>query len=92
MDRLAADRKALELAQPELAGRRLPADMLTSSASGLDPDISPADAALQAARVARARGLPVAQVRALVAAHVQGRSPRRAGGAAGERAGIEPGA
>jgi potassium-transporting ATPase KdpC subunit len=74
VDRLAADRSALELAQPELAGRRLPADMLTTSASGLDPDISPADAALQAARVARARGLPVDQVRALVEAHVEGRT------------------
>ena len=36
-----ADRNALEHAQPELAGRPLPADMLTASASGLDPDISP---------------------------------------------------
>jgi len=74
VDRLAADRKALELTQPELAGRRLPADMLTTSASGLDPDISPADAALQAARVARARGLPVAQVWHFVTAHMQGRT------------------
>jgi K+-transporting ATPase ATPase C chain len=74
VERLAADRKALELTQPELAGRRLPADMLTTSASGLDPDISPADAALQATGVARARGLPVHQVQALVEAHVQGRT------------------
>ena len=52
----------------KLGGGRLPADAVTASASGLDPDISPAFAALQVARVARARGLPVGQVRGLVAA------------------------
>jgi K+-transporting ATPase ATPase C chain len=45
-----------------------PADMVTASASGLDPDISPETALLQAARVARARDLPVERVRALVMA------------------------
>src|SRR5271166_1083731 len=65
-ERLAADRKALELAQPELLGRALPADMLTTSASGLDPDISPADAILQGSRVALARGVTAEQIRALV--------------------------
>lgn len=73
-ERLAADRKALEETQPELAGAKLPADMLTASASGLDPDISPANAALQAARVARARGVPPAQIEALLQQHVTGRS------------------
>lgn len=47
----------------------VPADAVTRSGSGLDPDISPANAALQADQVARARGLPPAQVRALVARH-----------------------
>jgi K+-transporting ATPase ATPase C chain len=45
-----------------------PADMVTSSASGLDPDISPANAELQVARVAAARGLPPDQVRQAVRA------------------------
>ena len=64
--RLSADRKALERAQPELRGRPLPADMLTSSASGLDPDISLANAMLQASRVAKARGIPETKVLALL--------------------------
>ena len=50
-----------------------PADALTASASGLDPHISPAYAATQVPRVAAARGLDVARVRSLVAAHTQGR-------------------
>jgi K+-transporting ATPase ATPase C chain len=52
---------------------RIPSDMVTSSASGLDPDISPANAWLQVSRVARARGTDSARVRALLDAHVQGR-------------------
>jgi K+-transporting ATPase ATPase C chain len=51
----------------------VPVDMVTSSASGLDPDISPDNAVLQAARVATARGLPVDAVRQLIAAHMRGR-------------------
>lgn len=52
---------------------RVPSDMATSSASGLDPDISPANAWLQVARVARARGADSAKVRAIVDAHTEGR-------------------
>jgi potassium-transporting ATPase KdpC subunit len=52
----------------------VPPDALTASASGLDPDISPAYAHEQVTRVARARGLDPAALRALVAAHVQGRT------------------
>ena len=73
-ERLSADRKALEETQPELAGAKLPADMLTTSASGLDPDISPANAALQVARVAHARGVPAAEIEALLQQHITGRS------------------
>lgn len=51
----------------------IPADAVTASGSGLDPDISPAYADLQVARIAAARELPEADVRALVAEHVQGR-------------------
>jgi K+-transporting ATPase ATPase C chain len=50
----------------------VPADMVTASGSGLDPDISPANALDQAARVAAARGLPVEKVRALVTRSVNG--------------------
>lgn len=51
----------------------VPVDLVTASASGLDPDISVAAAQYQAARVARARRLPVERVRALIAAHTEGR-------------------
>ena len=52
----------------------LPADAVTRSASGLDPDISPANANLQVARVARARGWGVERVKQLVAEHTRGRT------------------
>jgi len=74
VERLVRDRRDLEWAQPELIGKKVPADMLTASASGLDPDISPANAYLQAARVATARGIPIAQIDALVDQHLTGRS------------------
>jgi K+-transporting ATPase ATPase C chain len=53
---------------------QIPADAVTASGSGLDPDISPAYAAIQVDRVAAARHLPVSQVRALVAKYTQGRT------------------
>jgi len=52
----------------------VPVDLVTASGSGLDPDISIAAADYQAARVAKARSVPVDKVRALVAAHTSGRT------------------
>jgi potassium-transporting ATPase KdpC subunit len=51
----------------------IPVDLVTSSASGLDPDITPAGAAFQVARVAKARDLPVERIQALVDRYTQGR-------------------
>ncbi|MCB4812052.1 potassium-transporting ATPase subunit KdpC [Methylovorus menthalis] len=51
----------------------VPVDLVTSSASGLDPDISPAAAYFQVARIAQARHLTADQLNALVTAHIEGR-------------------
>jgi K+-transporting ATPase ATPase C chain len=53
---------------------QIPPDAVTASGSGLDPDISPQNAAIQVNRVAAARNLPVSQVQALVAKYTQGRT------------------
>jgi potassium-transporting ATPase KdpC subunit len=72
LDQVKANAKALHDADPD--NRRLvPVDLVTASASGLDPDISPAAARYQAPRVARARNLPLAPVEALIKSHQRGR-------------------
>ena len=64
--------KAAVADDPSLAGN-VPADMVTASGSGLDPDISPANAYAQVARVAKARHMSVSAVQDLVARNIAGR-------------------
>jgi potassium-transporting ATPase KdpC subunit len=60
-------------AQTENPSLPVPVDMVTTSASGLDPHITPANAAFQLPRVAHGRGIPEETLQALVAAHTEGR-------------------
>jgi potassium-transporting ATPase KdpC subunit len=70
IERVQADVTRLQAENP---GRPVPVDLVTSSASGLDPHISPAGAEFQVPRVARERGLSEQDVRALVEANTEGR-------------------
>jgi K+-transporting ATPase ATPase C chain len=58
---------------PELTAAQVPVDAVTTSASGLDPLISQANAEIQAPRVAHVRGIPLARVKQLIADHTSGR-------------------
>jgi len=68
--RVAGDTATLQKENP---GVPVPVDLVTSSASGLDPDITPAGAYFQVPRVAKTRHLPEDQVRKLVTDHIEGR-------------------
>jgi K+-transporting ATPase ATPase C chain len=68
-DRIAKDAQVLRAENPAAP---IPADAVTQSGSGLDPDVSPQTAAMQAPRIAQARGIPVATVQAVIEAHTTG--------------------
>jgi K+-transporting ATPase ATPase C chain len=73
IDRVKASVDKFRAENPDYQGP-IPADLVTASASGLDPHISPAAAEAQAARVAKVRGIPVEQVRQLIASLTEGRA------------------
>jgi K+-transporting ATPase ATPase C chain len=64
---------SVQTLQPTNPGTPIPADLVTTSGSGLDPDISPASAEFQIPRVAKERGMSEQDVRAAVARHTKGR-------------------
>lgn len=64
---------AAEAIRGDAPGTPIPPDAVTSSASGLDPDVSPANAARQAGRIAAARGAAPAEVQKIIDAYTQGR-------------------
>jgi potassium-transporting ATPase KdpC subunit len=70
LDRVKSDAEKLHSENPTAL---IPVDLVTTSGSGLDPDISPAAAEFQLPRVARERGMNAAELRALVAKHTSGR-------------------
>jgi K+-transporting ATPase ATPase C chain len=72
IDRVKASAEKFRKENPGYSGP-LPADLVTASGSGLDPHISPASAAAQAQRVAKARGIPEEQIKALIDSHTEGR-------------------
>ena len=78
IDRVKASVDRFRKENPDYSGP-VPADLVTTSGSGLDPHISPASAQAQAGRVARARGISVQQVQQLITGHTEGRTLRLLG-------------
>lgn len=72
IDRIKASIAKFRKDNPDYKGP-IPADLVTASSSGLDPDISPASAAAQAPRVAMARGIPLEKLQQLIHQHTKGR-------------------
>lgn len=74
LDRIAERVRAIHAAHPEQGDTPIPVDLVTASASGLDPHISPAAAAYQVSRIARERGISESVVRDIIAANTSGRA------------------
>ena len=72
-DRIKDDLKRLKDENPDAAGA-VPAELVTTSGSGLDPDLSPAAILWQVPRVARARGVTIERVKAVVDSNIEGRT------------------
>jgi K+-transporting ATPase ATPase C chain len=73
IDRVKQDVERLKAENPQAEGALLPIDLVTTSGSGLDPDISPEAALFQVPRIAKARNLSEDRLRALVSANTEGR-------------------
>lgn len=65
--------RRIKEAHPQMEGEKIPVDLVTGSGSGLDPDISPAAAEYQAARIAEARGISIEQVKDVIEKNTGGR-------------------
>jgi potassium-transporting ATPase KdpC subunit len=72
-DRVKASAEKFRKENPDYAGP-IPADLLTASGSGLDPHLSPASAGVQVTRIAKARGVDMQPVQALIAEYTEGRA------------------
>lgn len=72
-ERIEADLETFLAKNPDVSVEDIPADLLTASGSGLDPDISPESAEIQVPRIAKASGLSEDEVREIIARHTEGK-------------------